>query len=85
MGLTRPKMSQVAKKPKHKDKKFYLSVLKVVAYLGACYALYTAGVVVGEALYSAQVVLDLDPGKYIQAAAGLFALANITSFVNDLL
>ena len=84
MGLTRPKMSQVAKKPKHKDKKFFLSVLKVAAYLGACYALYTAGVAIGEALYTAQVVSDLNPGSYIQAAAGLFALANITSFVNEL-
>ena len=78
-------MSQVAKKPKHKDKKFYLSVVKVAAYLGACYALYIAGVTIGEALYTAQVVLDLDPGSYIQVAAGLFALANITSFVNELL
>ena len=74
MGLTRPKMSQVAKKPKHKDRKFYLSVIKVAAYLGACYVLYIAGNALGE-----------EPGNLIQAAAGLFALANITSFVNDLL
>jgi len=83
MGLTRPKMSQVQVKPKHKDKKFYLSVIKVAAYLGACYALYNGGVVLGEAIYVAELPA-VNLGQWFTYAAGLFLVANITSFIRDL-
>jgi len=83
MGLTRPKINQVQEKPKLKDKKFYLSVIKVAAYLGACYSLYYAGVVLGEAIY-VTALPEVNIGKWFTYAAGLFLVANITSFIRDL-
>jgi hypothetical protein len=83
MGLTRPKAAQVARIPRHKDKKFYLSVVKTAAYLTACYALYQGGVVLGEAIYT-ELMPEASLGHWFTYAAGLFAVANIASFIREL-
>jgi len=40
MGLTRPKVAQLEKTAKIKDKHFWASMVKSSTRLGACYALY---------------------------------------------
>ena len=40
MGLTRPKVTQLEKIAKIKDKHFWASMIKSIIRLGACYALY---------------------------------------------
>lgn len=40
MGLTRPKATQMEKKPKLKDPNFYMDLIKSVIRIGACYMLF---------------------------------------------
>ena len=44
MGLTRPKIQQMEKKPKLKDNDFILGMLKSAIRLGACYMLFTGNI-----------------------------------------
>jgi len=44
MGLTRPKLQQMEKKPKLKDNDFILGMIKSVIRIGACYMLYTGNI-----------------------------------------
>ena len=44
MGLTRPKVTQMEKKPKLKDNNFVLGMIKSALRLGACYMLYTGNI-----------------------------------------
>ena len=44
MGLTRPKVIQMEKKPKLKDKDFILGMIKSAIRLVACYMLYTGNI-----------------------------------------
>lgn len=44
MGLTRPKVTQMEKKPKLKDNDFILGMIKSAIRLVACYMLYTGNI-----------------------------------------
>ena len=44
MGLTRPKIQQMEKKPKLKDNDFILGMIKSAIRLIACYMLYTGNI-----------------------------------------
>ena len=44
MGLTRPKVTQMEKKPKLKDNDFVLGMVKSIIRIGACYMLYTGNI-----------------------------------------
>ena len=44
MGLTRPKIQQMEKKPKLKDNNFILGMLKSAIRIGACYMLFTGNI-----------------------------------------
>ena len=44
MGLTRPKLQQMEKKPKLKDNNFILGMIKSIVRIGACYMLYTGNI-----------------------------------------
>ena len=44
MGLTRPKVTQMEKKPKLKDNDFILGMIKSAIRLVACYILYTGNI-----------------------------------------
>ena len=44
MGLTRPKLQQMEKKPKLKDNDFILGMVKNIIRIGACYMLYTGNI-----------------------------------------
>ena len=44
VGLTRPKIQQMEKKPKLKDNDFILGMIKSVIRIGACYMLYTGNI-----------------------------------------
>ena len=44
MGLTRPKVTQMGKKPKLKDNDFILGMIKSAIRLVACYMLYTGNI-----------------------------------------
>ena len=73
MGLTRPKVSQVEKKPKSQDGHFWVSMVKSVLRLIGCYALWTAATVIGGVV-AVPLVL----------AAGLFAAAEVLGIVEEL-
>jgi len=44
MGLTRPKLQQMEKKPKLKDNDFIIGMIKSAIRLGACYMLFTGNI-----------------------------------------
>ena len=44
MGLTRPKIEQMEKKPKLHDNDFIIGMIKSAIRLGACYMLFTGHV-----------------------------------------
>jgi hypothetical protein len=44
MGLTRPKIQQMEKKPKLKDNEFILGMIKSAIRIGACYMLFTGNI-----------------------------------------
>ena len=44
MGLTRPKIQQMEKKPKLKDNDFILGMIKSAIRIGACYMLFTGNI-----------------------------------------
>lgn len=44
MGLTRPKLQQMEKKPKLKDNDFIIGMIKSAIRIGACYMLYTGNI-----------------------------------------
>jgi len=44
MGLTRPKIQQMEKKPKLKDNDFILGIIKSVIRLSACYMLFIGNI-----------------------------------------
>ena len=44
MGLTRPKLQQMEKKPKLKDNDFILGMIKSVIRIGACYMLFIGNI-----------------------------------------
>jgi hypothetical protein len=44
MGLTRPKIQQMEKKPKLKDNDFILGIIKSAIRIGACYMLFTGNI-----------------------------------------
>jgi len=44
MGLTRPKIQQMEKKPKLQDNDFIIGMLKSAIRIGACYMLFTGNI-----------------------------------------
>jgi len=44
VGLTRPKIQQMEKKPKLKDNDFILGMIKSVIRIGACYMLFIGNI-----------------------------------------
>ena len=44
MGLTKPKIQQMEKKPKLKDNEFILGMIKSAIRIGACYMLFTGNI-----------------------------------------
>lgn len=44
MGLTRPKLQQMEKKPKLKDNDFIIGMIKSAIRIGACYMLFTGNI-----------------------------------------
>ena len=57
MGLTRPKITQMEKLEKMKDKHFWASMIQSIMRIGACYLLFTGNIQMGAAgLALAEVV-----------------------------
>ena len=52
MGLTRPKIQQMEKKPKLKDNDFILGIIKSAIRIGACYMLFTGNIVMAAVTFA---------------------------------
>ena len=78
MGLTRPKVSQVEKKPKSQDGHFWVSMFKSVLRLIGCYALWTSASVLGVATTVSVAAVPL------AMAAGFFAAAEVLGIIEEL-